>query len=191
MSELEIITLTLSLVLGLSVAQMLGAVATAIRARHENPLHWIPLCWAGAIFLFHIQFFFAVFGLDQTVGAWTWDWYGHVLLLAVLLFLSGALILPTRDRDLTSGLLDDFKTHGRLALIPVSLYLLLWMPLNVRSGEGPWLSSANAADVALGIIAAVAFSNRATRVRAVATLAYLSVTAWGVFVVWGRPGVDD
>ena len=108
----------------------------------------------------------------------------------MLLFLSGALILPTREQDLTSGLLRDFEIHGRLALIPVSLYLLLWMPLNVRSGAS-WLSPANVADVALGVIAAVAFASRATRLRAVATLAYLAVTAWGVFVVWGRPGVDD
>ncbi len=190
MSELEIITLTLSLVLGLSVAQMLSSVALAIRARQENDLHWIPLCWTTAIFLFHVQFFFAVFGLDSAVSAWTWDWYGHVLLLAVLLFLSGALVLPSRDRELTSGLLRDFEIHGRLALVPVSLYLLLWMPLNVRSG-GQWLSPSNAADVALGLIAAVAFTTRTARVRAVATLTYLAVAAWGVFVVWGRPGVDD
>ena len=103
MSELELITLTLSLILGLSMAQLLSAGAMAFRARRECRLHWIPLCWATAIFLLHVQFWFVVYDLDSIVPAWTWDWYGPVLLLAVLLFSSGALILPTRARELAAG----------------------------------------------------------------------------------------
>jgi hypothetical protein len=188
MAEFEIIALTLSLILGLSVAQMLSAVALAFRSRRESPLHWLPFSWATAIFLFHIQFWFVIHDLDSIAPAWTWDWYGPVLLLAVLLFLSGAVILPTRDRELASGLLEDFETHGRFALIPVSLYLLIWIPMNHRM-DVPWIAEENAYDVILGVLAAVTFLSRGRRVRAAASLTYLVVAAWAVFVVWSRPGV--
>ena len=187
MSELEIITLALSLVLGLSVAQMLSSVATAIRSRQECRLHWLPLSWAAVIFLFHVQYWLAIFGLDEIVPSWTWDWYGPVLVLAILLFFSGALILPARDKELASGLLRDFEIHGKLALIPVSLYLLLWMPLNVRMGFG-WVSPENVADVLLVVLAGVVFFARGQRIRMVATVSYLVVAVWGVFFVWSPGG---
>jgi hypothetical protein len=186
-SELEIITLALSLVLGLSVAQMLSAAALAIRARKESRLHWLPLSWAAVIFLFHVQYWLAIFGLDEIVPSWTWDWYGPVLVLAILLFFSGALILPAREKDLAAGLLRDFETHGKLALIPVSLYLLLWIPLNVRMGFA-WVSPENTTDVVLVAIAVVVFVARAPRARTLATVLYLAVAAWGVFFVWSPSG---
>lgn len=188
MAEFEIIALTLSLILGLSMAQMLSAVALSFRSRRESPLHWLPFAWGAAIFLFHIQYWFTIHDLDSIAPAWTWEWYGPVLLLAVLLFLSGAVILPTRDRELQSGLLGDFDDHGRYALIPVSLYLLLWIPVNRRFGV-PWISEENFFDVLLSALAAVAFFSKATRIRATASLAYLLVAIWAVFVVWSRPGV--
>ena len=187
MSELELITLTLSLVLGLSIAQLLSAVALAFRTRRDRRMHWIPLCWATAIFLLHVQFWFVVYDLDSIVPAWTWDWYGPVLLLAVLLFLSGALILPTRDRDLAVGLLDDFDVHGKYALVPISVYLLMFIPMNVRMGNS-WFALVNIPDVILGVLAAVAFLTKKPGARAVSTLLYLAVTAWAVFFLWSKPG---
>ena len=53
MSEFELITITFSFVLGLGIAQVLGAASSAIRNRHERPLHWLPLGFAASIFFFH------------------------------------------------------------------------------------------------------------------------------------------
>jgi hypothetical protein len=186
-SELEIITLTLSLVLGLSMAQLLSSVALAFRARRESQLHWIPLCWTTAIFLFHVQFWFVVYDLDSIVPSWTWDWYGPVLLLAVLLFLSGALILPTRDRELETGLLDDFDANGKYALVPLNIYLLTFIPMNVRMGNS-WFSLVNAPDVVLGLLAAVALITKNPRARAVSSILYLALAAWAVLFLWSVPG---
>ena len=99
------------------------------------------------------------------------------------------MILPTRDRELASGLLEDFEAHGRFALVPVSIYLLLWMPMNYRMGV-PWLSLENGLDVVLGILAAVAFISKDQLARAGASLLYLAVAAWGVFSIWARPGIE-
>ena len=56
-------------------------------------------------------------------------------------------------------MLDDFDTHGRLALIPVSLYVLLWIPLNIRIGDA-WWSAMNVFDAVLVLLAAVVFFGR-------------------------------
>ena len=131
MSELDIVTLTLSLILGLSVAQLLGAVAAAIRG-HRQHLNWIPITWAAAIFLYHVQFWFAIFEIGGITTTWSWDWYAPILLLAVLLFFSGALVLPSRDHEWTQGMEADFEQNGRLALIPAISYVLVWIPVNAR-----------------------------------------------------------
>jgi len=59
-SQFEIVTLMLSLIVGLSMAQMLGASALVIRVRRRGRPHWIPLVWAAATFLLHIQFWVAL-----------------------------------------------------------------------------------------------------------------------------------
>ena len=169
MSELEIVTLSLSLILGLSMAQMLSTVAVSIRGRRESQLHWVPVAWATAIFSYHIQF-----------------WFAPILVMAVLLFLSGALVLPGAGRPLPTDLIEDFEEHGRLALVPVSVYGLLWIPLNVRLGA-EWLSAMNALNVVVVALAVVVFFSRDLRVRGIATLAYLTVTVGGIVWVWS-PG---
>ena len=188
MSQFEIVTLSISLILGLSVAQILGSIASAIRSRHESPLHWLPLCWATAIFLFHIQYWLALLNLDDTVPSWTWDWYGPVLLSAVLLFFGGALVLPVREGELSKGLLRDFESHGKLALIPVSLYLAMWIPMNVRMGFA-WVSPLNLVDVALVGLALLTLSTSRRGIREAATILYLVVCVWGVFFVWTPHGL--
>ena len=186
MSELEVVTLSLSLILGLSMAQMLSTVALSIRSRHESRLHWVPVAWAAAIFFYHVQFWFALIDVDRIIVAWSWDWFGPILFMAVLLFLSGALVLPGAGRPLPADLIGDFEEHGRLALVPISVYGLLWIPLNVRLGDS-WLSLMNGFNVVAVALAAVVYLSRAPRVRGAATLAYLAVTVWGVVWVWS-PG---
>jgi hypothetical protein len=186
MSALEIVTLSLSLILGLSMAQMLSSVALSIRSRHESRFHWVPVAWAAAIFSYHVQFWFALIYVDRMIVSWSWDWFGPILIMAVLLFLSGALVLPSAGRPLPTDLIADFEEHGRLALVPVSVYGLLWIPLNVRLGDG-WLSATNVLTLVVVALAGVAYFSRDRRVRGAATLAYLAVSVWGVVWIWS-PG---
>ena len=187
MSELDIVTLTLSLILGLSIAQMLGAVAAAIRGRRQHPVNWIPIAWATAIFLYHVQFWFAIFDIGALTTTWSWDWYAPVLLLAVLLFLSGSLILPSRDHEWAEGMQADFEHNGRLALIPAILYVLVWIPVNARMG-GDWIHPANILNIVLIALTVVAFAQRTRRYRGIATVAYVLLVVFGMLFVWSRPG---
>ena len=117
MEIFELITITLSFIVGLGVAQVLASVVGVIRARKDRELHWLPLAWAASIFLAHVQFWFALYSRNEQV-TWTWGTFGPVLLLAVFLFLSGGLILPSEASQRSETLLEDFREHGRLSLIP-------------------------------------------------------------------------
>jgi hypothetical protein len=48
-SEFEAIALTYSFVLGLGIAQILGAAGAALRNRHQRQLHWLPIGFAVSI----------------------------------------------------------------------------------------------------------------------------------------------
>ena len=185
MSKLDIVTLTLSLILGLSIAQILSAVAAAIRG-HRQHLDWIPMTWAAAIFLLHVQFWFAIVDIGTLTSEWSWDWYAPVLLTAVLLFLSGALVLPSRDHEWTLGMKADFERNGRFALIPFSLYMLVWIPINIRMSG--WFDPTNILNLVLVGLAALAFAQRTRRYRGIATAAYLVLVVFGMLFVWSRPG---
>jgi len=83
----------------------------------------------------------------------------------------------------------NFERSGQLALIPLSLYLLVWIPLNVRIG-GPWWDSANIVDISLVVVGAVDFVWRKRSIREMATVAYLALVIIGMLFVWSRPGVS-
>ena len=81
MSQFEVIAITLSLILGLSASHILWAAASAVRARNEFKLHWLPFVWAVCIFFQHISFFLGGQMIDLRIDSWSWSWYLHVLLL--------------------------------------------------------------------------------------------------------------
>ena len=111
MSQFEVITLTLSFVLGLSMSHLLWAAAAAVRARDSLRLHWLPFLWASCIFFVHIQYWFAAFTVDTIIDEWSWSWYLQMLALGVLLFASGALVLPSESQQRSGQLIDDFQNQ--------------------------------------------------------------------------------
>ena len=187
MPVFEIITLTLSLVLGLSMSHLLWAAAAAVRAHDDMKLHWLPFLWAGCIFLAHVQYWFAAASIDAMIDSWSWSWYLHVLFLGVLLFASGALILPSASQQGTKDLLTDFREKGHLGLIPLAAYFAAWIPTNARAGW-PLLGSGNYVNVALTGLLVVAIRSRRLRVKAVACVVFAAILVWATLFVWA-PGV--
>ena len=122
MTAFEYVTAVLLLILGLGVTRLLGAMVEAVRVRERIQLHWIPLVWAVIIFLWQIQFLWAAFELNRLVDTWTAGKFIFMVGLALLLFVSGALVLP-RDpaSELTNGL-ETFRQDGRWALVFLSIY---------------------------------------------------------------------
>jgi len=193
MSGFELVTITFSFVIGLGVAQILSAASFAMRERRERPLHWLPLSIAGAIFLAHVQFWFALFGINTVVPEWTWTSYGPLLMLAVLLFLSGGTVLPPSGSTGSLSLLEDFETRGKLSLLLLAIYMIGWIPLNVWFDEGgpnfSWTFSGVWFNLLIATSLLVAYRAKDPTTRDSAVLIFLALQVLGVLFVWATPDI--
>jgi hypothetical protein len=191
MSLFEVITITLSVILGLSMSHILWSTIATVRVRHKLKLHWLPLFWAACIFLQHAYYWFAVYSIEQSIGGWSWSWYLQLLLLAVLLFAAGALILPPELQS-ADDLSQDFQEHGRLALIPFAAHQLLWVPTNFRMGDQVFpddlLVPSNFVNFVLFALILVGFLGKRNLIQATAASLYLALLIWAQTTVWA-PGV--
>ena len=124
MSVLEIITITFSIILGLGVTLILGSVANVVREREQHRLHWIPLSVAFLVLLFQVQFWFALVIVDSFLDKWNWTVYSVLLFLAVVIFLSGATVLPSEGSSKSTNLIEDFNARGKISLIFFALYFV-------------------------------------------------------------------
>lgn len=185
-SDIEIVTLTYSFVLGLGIAQILGAASAAIRDRRSRPLHWMPLAFAAAIFFLHIQYWFVLTDYDAfVIDDWTWASYGAFLLVAVVLFLAGGIVLPTPGAESTDALIDDFEKNGKLSLLFVAAYQLFWVPGNAM-WDG-WLSIAVWYNLALTVPLLVAYFARPGPLRNAAAALYFAALAFALLFIWSTP----
>jgi len=71
MSIFEIIALSLSLILGLGIAQLLSNTVNVFRNRKLWVKHLTTFVWVFIIFILQIQFLFSVHGLDNTQEKWS------------------------------------------------------------------------------------------------------------------------
>lgn len=191
MSQFEIIAITLSFIVGLGIAQLLTSVSEAVRSRIDHPLHWMPFAWGIPILLLSVQYWFALFDLDSTIGDWNWFWYLQMLVMAMALFMAAALILPPRESTATGGLLKDFTTHGRFSLLALIVYLLGWIPANAVMNKGNFLDLANLANAAMAVPALIAYRSRSNRTWIFATLAFYVIFAITFFGLYSTPGLQE
>lgn len=183
MTKFEIVTITLSFVLGLSMSHLLWAASALFRARRHVRLHPLPLLWAACIFFVHVQYWFAAFAIDKVIEQWTWSWYLQMLTLGILLFLSGALVLPSESKQYTGDLLEDFKDNGRLGLIPLAAYHLLWIPTAYRMDQATF-EAGNYANLALTAFALIGLAAKRKSVQWISAFAFILVVTWASIFVW-------
>lgn len=187
MSDFELITITFSFILGLGVAQILTATSAAVRKRREHPLHWLPLAFAASIFLFHIQYWFVLFDFDlNLITQWTWLTYGPFLAVAVILFLSGGLVLPSSGTEAQGSLINDFEKNGKLSLLFLAAYILAWVPANARANDS-WLGPAVWVNIGMTVPLLATYYARNQTVRNLAAVLFFLAQAYAMLFVWSTP----
>jgi hypothetical protein len=67
MTPFEFILVALSFVLGLGITRLLSSTVNIFRWRNELDIDWVPLVWAAVVFLFQIQYWWAIFELSEMV----------------------------------------------------------------------------------------------------------------------------
>lgn len=125
MDSFRWIAVTLSLILGFGVTRLLSAGVAMFRSRSHAQLDWIPLVWAGCIFFWQIQYWWAVIELPRLIQTWYLGQFMILLGLALLLFVTAALILPASELGENEKLSDAFERDNHWALACLSAYFAM------------------------------------------------------------------
>jgi hypothetical protein len=112
MDAFAYLSVLLSIILGLAIAQVLQGYRALLLARgriHADPA---PLIWSGLVLLFAAQAWWASFGLkDRT----QWDFldFAAILLQMGLLYMLSALVLPDVPAEEPVDLARHFERHRK------------------------------------------------------------------------------
>jgi hypothetical protein len=98
MNAFDYLTILVSIVLGLAMANVLTRLAAVITARERVDFYWPPLAWAVWLFFISVQHWWAQWSVRHT-RQWTFDTFWLELLVPVDLFLLSALVLPQHDAE--------------------------------------------------------------------------------------------
>ena len=127
MDGFSYLSVLLSIVLGLGVANLLTGFARVIQMRSRVKIYLPVLLWAFTLVLMHIQTWWMMFGM-QHKQTWTFGAFALVLIQPVLLFFLSALIWPDFDRDEALDLKANYYAQTRWffgMLVAILLFSLL------------------------------------------------------------------
>lgn len=189
MSGFEIITITFSFILGLGMTQILRAVAYVVREREQYRLHWIPLSVAALILAFQIQFWFALVIVDSFLNQWSWPVYSVLLFLAIVIFLSGAMVLPPTGSSKTSNLMEDFETRGKICLLFFASYFIGWNVVAMMFWSLDFVPLV-IINLVMATTAVLAFFTQNQRRRSLIHGAIIVITVYGLAFVWATPSLE-
>src|SRR5690348_4542983 len=125
MDAFSYLSVLLSIILGLAIAQVLQGYRALLLARGRVRLSAPVLIWSGLLLLVATQAWWASFGLRQRMN---WDFlsFAIILLQMVLLYMLSAVIFPEVEPSGPVDLVDHFDRHRRafysflLAMLVVS-----------------------------------------------------------------------
>jgi hypothetical protein len=127
MENFSYLSVLISIVLGLGIANLLIGVAALIRQRSRVTPYWPAVVWMMTLFLIHVQTWWAMFGLRQ-VREWDFAAFAIVLMQPVLLFVMTALIVP--ESTPSAAAMDSRSVYFREARwFFGSLFLVLCVSL--------------------------------------------------------------
>jgi hypothetical protein len=108
----DYLSVLISIVLGLAIANVLGRLASVITARQRYNFYWPPIAWAIWLFFISVQHWWAQWGLRHIVQ-WSFGTYWLQLSVPVDLFLLASLVLPERSENGTIDLGDWYLDNRR------------------------------------------------------------------------------
>ncbi len=106
METFNYLTVLLSIILGLAIAQVLQGLRGLILARVKVKLYLPTLIWIGIALLIAVQAWWASFGLHMRAN-WTFWTFIVIVLQAISVYMVSALVLP----DFTGEAVIDLREH--------------------------------------------------------------------------------
>lgn len=186
MSNFSIIAAILSMVLGLSVTRLLLGLVTVFRIRHTSQVDWVPLVWAFLLFATQLEYWWAINQLPAVKSAFSFQEFIFLVLLTLMLFLSAALLLPSRSEDEEGGLRQYFERDGCYALVSYSAFLALGFVANVFFLDHPVAGSWAYMDIVMIVVPVAAFFSRKRRTYMALTLLYVPLSIADIALSLGQ-----
>jgi hypothetical protein len=94
MDEFGYLSVILSIILGLSLTQLLQGLSQVINARDRVRIYWPAIGWTLLLLIIDVQAWWAMFGY-RSRHEWTFLQFAILLLETIVLYLLAALSLPT------------------------------------------------------------------------------------------------
>jgi len=183
MNAFDWITTTLALVLGLGTTRLLLSALAVFRSRGRARMDWVPMVWAGCIFLAQLQFWWAVHELPLLVAHWTFLHFLSLVGLVLTLFVASALVLPDVELKEGDSLTAAFRRDGRWALVFLSLYFALAALADWSFwGVSPW-KGVGLVNPALVAFPPVYLSLRQRKAQCVTTVLYAAFYIWAAWLL--------
>ena len=112
MDAFSYLSVLLSIILGLAIAQVLQSYRALLLARGRIHIDPAPLIWSGLVLLFAAQAWWASFGLNARHN---WDFldFAAILLQMGLLYMLSALVLPDVPAEQPIDLAHHFERHRK------------------------------------------------------------------------------
>jgi len=164
MDAFSYLSVLLSIILGLAIAQVLQGYRALLLARGRVRVSAPVLIWSGLLLLIATQAWWASFGLRQRMN---WDFlsFAVILLQMILLYMLSAVVFPEVQPSDRVDLVDHFDRHRRIfyALL-IALLVVSVVKDVVLNHHLP--SPVNLAfHILLGTTAAVGIAARSARVQ--------------------------
>jgi hypothetical protein len=109
--EFGYLSVIISVILGLSIAQLLQGISQVINARDRVRVYWPTMAWAVLLLLADTQAWWAMFGYRNR-HTWTFVQFTVVLLEAIMLYLLAAIVLPNIPDQGEVDLRSNYFRHA-------------------------------------------------------------------------------
>jgi hypothetical protein len=167
----------------MGMTRLCSDAITLFRSRHDIQIDWIPLVWAICIFLWQIQYLWAIIELPGFVQKWTLLDFFLLLFLSLALFVSAALILPDAQMRAGTRLEENFLRDGRWSLIALSTWGVAAVIVDITLFEVPLLSKDIGLMALVTIVPLVYLITRDRLLKALITSGNLLLTLWAAWVL--------
>lgn len=111
MDEFGYLSVILSIILGLSVTQLLQGLSQVINARDRVRIYWPAIGWTLLLLIIDVQAWWAMFGYRNR-HEWTFPQFAILLLETIVLYLLAALALPTAFGEAVVDLRANYFRHA-------------------------------------------------------------------------------
>ncbi|MGB8520196.1 MAG: hypothetical protein WCD38_08545 [Candidatus Tumulicola sp.] len=188
MTPFDYLTVLVSIVIGLAIANVLTRLSVVITARERVDFYWPPVAWAIWLFFVAVQHWWAQWSVRHT-REWNFGTFCLELAVPVLLFFISALVLPEREEN---GRLDlgEWYFHNRAWFFAALFFVPAASLAEELTRTGHIASPVNLAFLLFfEVTIAAAYALKSRRIQEIITAQAMAMTLLYVIVLFIRlPG---